>query len=87
MSNDSTPIDAHDKSGIEDANAPAVGTRQSSVQRLVYTAEEVCEALSISQTTLWRLGVRRLLVPVPNLRHRLYSIRAVERFAETGGKG
>ena len=47
----------------------------------VFTAQEVCTVLKISAVTLWRLEKRGLLTPVPDIRHKRYSVDAVRRFA------
>lgn len=51
--------------------------------KLAYTKKELCAALSISSTTLWRLEARGLLKPVAGMRHRIYSQKEVERFLAT----
>lgn len=50
------------------------------VERLAYTADQVCAALQISKVTLWRLERRGLLRPVPHLRHKRYSASAITQF-------
>lgn len=55
--------------------------KAAAVERLAYTADEVCIALDISRTSLWRLEKRGLLKPVPGLRVKRYSVEAVKRFA------
>jgi hypothetical protein len=67
--------DTTDKS--QEATSPAV-------ERLTYRSREAATALGISMTTLWRLDKRGDLKPIPGLRHRLYSIKALQRFAERG---
>lgn len=54
------------------------------VPKLTYNAREVCSALGISITTLWRLEKRGFLAPLPGLRHKLYPASAVRAFAEKG---
>ena len=49
-------------------------------ERLAYTKAELCELLHISTVTLWRLEKRGLLVPIPSIRHKIYSKVAVEAF-------
>ena len=60
---------------------PVTAAHQFPVERIALTAAEVCEALQISDTSLWRLSHRGLLVPIPGIRHRRYSVEAVRRFA------
>ncbi len=57
---------------------------ENKVERLTLTSREVCEALGVSITTLWRLTKRGHLTPLPGLRHKLFSVAAVRRFAERG---
>jgi hypothetical protein len=68
------------------AVAPAISSAQPepTVERLAYSAKEAAEALGVSSVTLWRLAKRGKLQPIPGLRHRLYSIAALRRFAERG---
>lgn len=54
------------------------------IERLTYNAREACAALGVSPVTLWRLDKRDVLKPLPGLRHRLYSVAALRRFAEKG---
>lgn len=48
--------------------------------KLTFTGKELNELLHISSVTRWRLEKRGLLMPVPGLRHKLYSIKEVEAF-------
>jgi hypothetical protein len=58
---------------------------ESNVEKLAFTAREVCQSISISSTTLWRLEKRNILKPLPGIgRHKLYNAAAVRRLAETG---
>ena len=52
------------------------------VVRLAYTAAETCQAFGIGKVTLWRLEKRGLIQSIPGIRHRLYSVEAVNRFLE-----
>jgi hypothetical protein len=56
--------------------SPASGN----LERLAYTKAELCKLLHISTVTLWRLEKRGLLVPIPSIRHKIYSKVAVEAF-------
>lgn len=51
------------------------------VERLAYTAKETATCLGVSLVTLWRLQKRGLLLPVPGLGKRLYSVESIKRFA------
>ena len=50
------------------------------VPKLTYSIPEVCEALQISRTTLWKLVRSRRLKPVRIGRRVLFSLKAVEEF-------
>jgi excisionase family DNA binding protein len=50
------------------------------VQKLAYSIPEVCEALQISRTTLWKLVRSRRLKPVRIGRRVLFSMKAIEEF-------
>ena len=50
------------------------------VEKLAYNSAELRAALGVCGVTLWRLEKRGLLLPVPGLRHKLYSREAVQRF-------
>ena len=62
----------------------ATGSQRPPIERLVFTADEVCAAIGICRVSLWRLGKRNLLRPIPHLRHKLYSVAAVKRFVDSG---
>lgn len=49
------------------------------VEKLVLTIPEVLEVLGTSRCTLWRLGQKGLLRPIPGMEGR-YSRKAVEKF-------
>jgi transcriptional regulator with XRE-family HTH domain len=51
-------------------------------EKLAYSQAELCAALGLSKVTLWRLEKRNLLRPVPGIRNKIYSRRAVEAFLE-----
>jgi len=48
--------------------------------KLTYSIPEVCEALQISRTTLWKLVRSRRLKPVRIGRRVLFSLKAVDEF-------
>jgi excisionase family DNA binding protein len=50
------------------------------VPKLTYSIPEVCEALQISRTTLWKLVRSRRLKPVRIGRRVLFSLKALEAF-------
>jgi hypothetical protein len=51
-----------------------------SSQKLTYSAKELRELLGVSSVTLWRLEKRGILTPLPDLRHKLYPAKMVEKF-------
>ena len=55
------------------------------VPKLTYSVPEVCEALQISRTTLWKLVRSRRLKPVRIGRRVLFSLKAVEDFLNGDG--
>jgi hypothetical protein len=61
--------------------------REPTPPLLTYTTAQVCAALQISPTTLWRLEQRGLLAPIPHLRHKRYSVAAVQKFASSATAG
>ena len=48
--------------------------------KLTYSIPEVCKALQISRTTLWKLVKSRRLRPVRIGRRVLFSLRTVDEF-------
>lgn len=64
---------------------PTQPTPTPTVEKLAYNTAELCAALGLCQTTLWRLNHRGLLRPIPGLRHKLYAKTEVQRFLV--GKG
>lgn len=64
-------------------SAKAVDVPPNVVECLTYTAKEACAALGISNTSLWRWERRGLVKPMPGIRHKLYSRKALSRFVET----
>ena len=66
-------------------NAHPTQPALNNVEKLAYNTAELCAALGLCQTTLWRLNHRGLLRPIPGLRHRLYAKTEVQRFLS--GKG
>ena len=55
------------------------------VSKLTYSVPEVCEALQISRTTLWKLVRSRRLKPVRIGRRVLFSMKALEEFVNGDG--
>ena len=60
-------------------------TGNATVEKLAYNKRELCAALGLCDTTLWRLEKLGRLNPVPGIRHKLYSKAEVARFL--AGKG
>jgi DNA-binding transcriptional MerR regulator len=49
---------------------------------MAFTGGEVEAITGLSKVTIWRLEKRGLLKPVPGIRNKLYSRKAVEAFLE-----
>lgn len=49
-------------------------------ERIAFSAEEACELLGVSRTTLWRLEIAGLVSAIPGLRKKLYSRATLDRF-------
>ena len=58
-----------------------------SVEKLTYNKRELCQALGISDTTVWRWEQRGILKPLSICRHKLYPVDAVRRLVEKGTAG
>jgi predicted site-specific integrase-resolvase len=56
-------------------------TDGSNLQRIAYSKKEACEVLGLSNVTLWRLEKKGLLKPIHGLRHKIYSVEAIKKFA------
>lgn len=50
------------------------------VPKLTYSIPEVCAALQISRTTLWKLVRSRRLKPIRIGRRVLFTLKAIEEF-------
>ncbi len=59
----------------------------ANIPKLTYSVPEVCEALQISRTTLWKLVRSRRLKPVRIGRRVLFSLKAVEEFLDGESSG
>ena len=60
---------------------------KSKVPKLTYSVPEVCQALQISRTTLWKLIKSRRLKPIRIGRKLLFSLKAVEEFLDGKSSG
>ena len=64
---------------------PAPPEPKMTVQpKLAYTVSELSAELGISKPTIYRLVYRRLLKPLPYLRHKVFPRTEVERFLASG---
>src|SRR4030095_14027156 len=59
----------------------------TNVPKLTYSIPQVCEALQISRTTLWKLVRSRRLKPVRISRPVLFRLKAVEEFLSSASLG
>lgn len=48
--------------------------------RLTYSKKELTELLGISPVTIWRLEKKKILMPIPDMRHKLYATASVDKF-------
>lgn len=67
-------------------NLPSLSVDGVSFDGAPLTGAQVNKLLNISTTTRWRLEKRGLLVPVPNLRRKLYAQAAIRRFLDSAAK-
>ena len=61
--------------------SPVPSAPPITVERLTYSVEESATALGVSKPTIYRLLVRRILRPVPGLRHKRIPCQQVRRLA------
>ena len=66
---------------ISQPPSPAPETAPAAVERLTYSVEESATALGVSKPTIYRLLARRILRPVPGLRHKRIPCQQVRRLA------
>lgn len=66
---------------ISQSPSPAPETAPAAVERLTYSVEESATALGVSKPTIYRLLARRILRPVPGLRHKRIPCQQVRRLA------
>jgi len=62
-------------------NPDLTQTAAAPIERLTYSVEESAMALGVSKPTIYRLLARRLLRPVPGLRHKRIPCQQVRRLA------
>ena len=55
------------------------------IDRLALNKREACISLGVSQVTLYRLEKRGLIHSIPGIRHKLYSVEVLKRFASRVG--
>ena len=54
------------------------------VERLTYSVEESATALGVSKPTIYRLVARRILRPVPGIRHKRIPCQQIKRLVSSG---
>jgi hypothetical protein len=59
-------------------NQPTNETRTTPTEKMAYSTRELAESLDISELTVWRLGKRGLLTPIPGLKGR-WTVSSVSR--------
>ena len=62
-------------------NPELTQTAAAPLERLTYSVEESATAIGVSKPTIYRLLARRLLRPVPGLRHKRIPCQQVRRLA------
>jgi excisionase family DNA binding protein len=60
-------------------NPDLVQTAAAPIERLTYSVVESATALGVSKPTIYRLLARRILRPVPGLRHKRIPCQQVRR--------
>jgi excisionase family DNA binding protein len=53
-------------------------------EKLTYSVAEAAVLLGVSRPTIYRLIGRRVLIPIPGMRHKRLPKRQVRRLGETG---
>jgi len=66
--------------------APLVAGVSVPAEPLTYSVWEAAVVLGVSRATIYRLVYRRLLKPVPGLRHKRISKKQLHAFAQGGGQ-
>jgi excisionase family DNA binding protein len=54
------------------------------VERLTYSVGESATALGVSRPTIYRLVARRILRPVPGIRHKRIPCQQIKRLVSSG---
>ena len=54
------------------------------IERLTYSVEESATALGVSRPTIYRLVARRILRPVPGIRHKRIPCQQIKRLVASG---
>lgn len=65
-----------------EATSPAPET--TPIARLTYSVEESATALGVSKPTIYRLLARRILRPVPGIRHKRIPCQQIRRLVSSG---
>ena len=65
-------------------NPVSLPTGHDSTEPLTYSVAEAAAALGVSQATIYRLLYRRLLKPVPGIRHKRISRKQIHALAQGG---
>jgi excisionase family DNA binding protein len=61
------------------SQTPSPAPETPPVERLTYSVEESATALGVSKPTIYRLLARRILRPVPGLRHKRIPCQQIRR--------
>jgi excisionase family DNA binding protein len=63
----------------------ASGAEPTPPQKLTYSAAEAAALLGVSRPTIYRLIARRVLIPIPGLRHKRIPKKQVHRLEHPKG--
>jgi excisionase family DNA binding protein len=66
------------------SSSPAPEAPPFAVERLTYSVGESATALGVSKPTIYRLLARRILRPVPGVRHKRIPVRQIESLVHHG---
>ena len=74
------------KPAAEPAPPAARSLLTGAPERLAYSKKELCAALGLSGTTLWRLEALGRIRPVAGVRYKIFSRKEVERSLNAGAQ-
>ena len=60
----------------------AVGTVRSPPEKLTYSAAEAASLIGVSRPAIYRMMARRVLIPLPGMRHKRIPKKQIDRLAK-----